>query len=293
MDPTSVERQPSGTALAAVFLRALANSEKLKGPDDTAKIYLTPDYKSILQDPSTREWVLKNRIPRGMYEYIFARTSYFDHIVKRALVKNIPQIVFLGAGYDSRPYRFRELIETTRIFELDIQTTQQRKRELLDQAGIKVPDQLAFVPINFKTDNLADVLFNAGYDSREETLYVWEGVTFYLSAAVVDQTLSLIKLHSTAGSTICFDCSELSPNSMDEYGVRELVESMKLHHAGEAVLFGIQKGGLESFLSERGYVIKEYLNVSDMERKYLTREDGSLAGRVTALFCFVLAEVVA
>ncbi len=29
--------------------------------------------------------------------------AFFDHIVKSALRENIPQIVFLGAGYDSRP----------------------------------------------------------------------------------------------------------------------------------------------------------------------------------------------
>jgi len=59
-----------------------------------------------------------------MYEYLIARTAFFDDIVEQALRENIPQIVFLGAGYDSRPYRFKDLIKETSIFELDIHTTQ-------------------------------------------------------------------------------------------------------------------------------------------------------------------------
>jgi len=55
-------------------------------------------------------------------------------------------------------------ISITRIFELDIQPTQRRKKELLYQAGIALPDQLIFVSINFNTDNIGDVLNQAGFN---------------------------------------------------------------------------------------------------------------------------------
>jgi O-methyltransferase involved in polyketide biosynthesis len=42
-------------------------------------------------------------------------------------VENYPQIVFLGAGYDTRPYRFKDSIKQTEIFELDVPTKQQIK----------------------------------------------------------------------------------------------------------------------------------------------------------------------
>ena len=63
-----------------------------------------------------------------MYEYGIARTTFFDNIFIDALNKNIPQIVLLGAGYDTRAYRFAEINNTTKIIELDIETTQNRKR---------------------------------------------------------------------------------------------------------------------------------------------------------------------
>ena len=58
---------------------------------------------------------------------MLARTAFFDNLFIDALNKNIPQIVLLGAGYDTRAYRFADLNNATKIFELDIAPTQNRK----------------------------------------------------------------------------------------------------------------------------------------------------------------------
>ena len=74
---------------------------------------------------------MQNKIAPGAYEFMIERTAFFDQIVRDALVRNLPQIVFLGAGYDTRPYRFKDLVLDTRIFELDAPPTQFRKRKVL------------------------------------------------------------------------------------------------------------------------------------------------------------------
>ena len=56
--------------------------------------------------------IAKRKVPRT-YEYVIARTKFFDDVFKQALVENFPQIVFLGAGYDTRPYRFKDYIKQT------------------------------------------------------------------------------------------------------------------------------------------------------------------------------------
>jgi methyltransferase (TIGR00027 family) len=277
----SVEYRPSETAMGAAamrFLAAMDEREEIQGPDYLAEIFLPEDRKGPLKDPAIREWVIKNRIPSGMYEFMIARTTFFDHVVEQALLDNIPQIVFLGAGYDSRSYRFKEIIKDTRIFELDIQPTQQRKMELLHQARISIPDQLVFVSINFKTDNIGDILHQAGFNRNKKSLFVWEGVTYYLSGAVVDDTLSVIMSNSPAGSMLCFDYASLSPEISNDEGVRKIREHMMSNHPGEPTQFGIRNGEIESFLSPRGYDIIEHLNSKDMERKYLNLPDGSPAG---------------
>ncbi|HET6488315.1 MAG TPA: class I SAM-dependent methyltransferase, partial [Syntrophales bacterium] len=216
----SVETRPSETALGAAILRFLATldpREEIAGPDTLAEIFIPEDRRDSLKEPMIRQWAMKNRIPPGMYEFMIARTAFFDRLVQGALRENIPQIVFLGAGYDSRPYRFKELIRDTRIFELDIEPTQQHKIALLHRAGIPIPDPLVFVSINFNTDNIGDALFRTGFEKNKKSLFVWEGVTPYLSAKVVDETLSIIASISPAGSLIGFDYeSRLTGGSDDE-----------------------------------------------------------------------------
>lgn len=291
---TSLEQQPSETAMAAAFLRALAaldEREEIRGGDYLAQAFLPEDRKASLRHPAP---VVRKKIDKsrpGMYEYMVARTAYFDGIVEQALRERIPQIVFLGAGYDSRSYRFRDAIKETRVFELDIRTTQQRKTELLHRAGIPLPEQLRFVPIDFNRDNLKEVLLGTGYDPKGKTLFVWEGVTHYLLPKTVDETLGFIRSNSPPGSTVCFDYESISPDMLDLYGVKELLENRRASAASEPSRFAIAKGKLDAFLSERGYKIIDHLTPQDMERNYLALRDGSSAGRVLAIFHFVRAAV--
>ncbi|MDQ5984538.1 MAG: hypothetical protein CSYNP_00233 [Syntrophus sp. SKADARSKE-3] len=290
----SAEFRPSETAMGAATLRALAamdEREEIKDPDYLAELFLPEEHKRSLKDKAKREWVMKNRIAPGMYEFMIARTAFFDHVVEQAMLENIPQIVFLGAGYDSRSYRFKEIIKDTRIFELDIQPTQQRKMELLHQAGIFIPDQLAFVSINFRTDNIGEILNRAGFDRNKKTLFVWEGVTYYLSAKVIDDTLNVIALNSPTGSLICFDYASHSSDRLNDESSKKIREMMRVNYPGEPTQFRIEDGEIKSFLSSRGYNIIEHINSTEMERKYLNFHNGSSAGKVPALFCLTLASV--
>jgi methyltransferase (TIGR00027 family) len=174
---------------------------------------------------------------------------------------------------------------------LDIPPTQQRKMELLHQASISMSDQLVFVSINFNTDNIGDILHQAGFNRNKKSLFVWEGVTYYFSAEVVDDTLSVITSNSPAGSLICFDYASLSPEISNDEGVKKTRERMKSLYSNEPTQFGIRNGEIESFLSPRRYDIIAHLNSKDMERKYLHLPDGSPAGKIPVLFCLILASV--
>ncbi len=284
--------QPSETAIATAFVRALAardEREEMRGPDTMAEIFLPEETKRPLTDPAARAWVLRNRLTPGTYEFMIARTAFFDHIVAEALQDNVGQVVFLGAGYDSRPYRFAPLIRDTRLFELDTRPTQQRKKELLRQAGISLPEQLTFAPIDFDDGDLKDTLVQAGFTPHRRTVYVWEGVTYYLSAEVVDDTLSFIRENSAPRSAVAFDYASLSRQALSDGSVQQLRGHMRSQYTSEPTRFGIREGELEGFLAQRGYEIIEHLTPAEIERKYLVRRDGSSAGNVPALLCLVHA----
>jgi methyltransferase (TIGR00027 family) len=253
-EQSPLEKQASGTAMATAFMRALAAYDPRKvvrGKDYLAEIFLEQEQKTPLKDPKIRAWVMKNRIAPGAYEFMIARTSFFDQIVEQALKDNKEQMVMLGAGYDSRPYRFEKFIHDTKIFELDAKPTQQRKKECLQQAGISISRQIIFLPINFETDNLKDMLVEAGFSREKKTLFIWEGVTYYLRAEVVDHMLAFVRENSAPGSTIGFDYASLSDEALNSEGAKELRKHIQTRYSNEPARFGIRAGRIESFLAER------------------------------------------
>ena len=291
----TVEQKPSDTARGVAALRfvgTLEEREEIKCHDSLSEIFLAEEVRTALRDPAKREWFLTKFVPAGQYRFAIARTVWFDGLVEEALKTHIPQIVFLGAGYDSRPYRFADLIWGTRIFEVDAPPTQEFKRSLLAKAGVAIPEDIAFVPVDFTRDSLKDALLSAGFDAHQKTLFVWEGVIQYLPAQAIDETLGFIRKNSLPGSAVCFDYPCTFEGEDEAYGVKEQREFMRGNAAGEPVVFRIARGQISTFLSERGFNLTEHLTAEDMERRYLVLKNGSSAGKVTATCCLALAKVV-
>ena len=275
---SSVEKKPSETALNVAICRALAAHEdrnEIRGPDFMAELFLPEESKIYLKNAASIKSVIEKRISSALYGYLLARTAYLDNTVKKALEENIPQIVFLGAGYDTRAYRHYQLIKSTRLFEMDIQSTQQRKLKILADAKIQIPQQLSFVTINFKTDKIENVLTKAGYDISLRTLFIWEGVSYYLPEESINETLRFVHDYSAPGSAICFDY---------------MTEKMESVHVGEPFRFWIAPDKIKAFLAERGLIMMEHLDNKEMEKRYLTLKDGRLAENVMARFGLVRAE---
>ena len=165
MNGNGVEQKPSETALFAALRRTLAHKEYQNqqfGPDNLAECFLPAHFRFFLKFKKIRANTKArlNEFLPGLIEYMIARTAFFDALFMDALKEGVPQIVLLGAGYDSRAYRFAKKNHGTRIFELDIAPTQNQKVKCLKRARIDIPDEVKFIPINFNTESLGDVLEN-------------------------------------------------------------------------------------------------------------------------------------
>lgn len=291
MSNQPIEQKPSRTAGIVCFFRACANKEKnkqIRGPDHLAKIYLKGLDSLLLTFHKLTLVIAKRKVP-GTYEYVIARTKFFDDVFKQALTENYPQIVFLGAGYDTRPYRFKNSIKQTEIFELDVPTTQQIKKQFLKKSNISIPNTLHFVPINFNKENLSEVLTKAGFKMNKKTLFIWEGVTEYLTPEAVDSTLDFIRKNS--GNTVAFNYiyKSVVDGTCDYYGAKEIVKAAS--ESNEPYQFGIEEGKIEQFLNARGYELVSHYTAEELEKKYLTTDDGSLFGKISGHVCLVLAVV--
>jgi len=295
MESKGVQQKPSDTALLTALRRAMANKDYASGqfgPDYLAEFFLPSYFRFFLRFRKIRTKAQRrlDRFFPGLTEYIVARTAYFDSLFVEALSKNIPQIVLLGAGYDSRAYRFAKLNQGTMIFELDIAPTQNRKIKCLQAAKIDMPPEVTYAPINFNAESLKDILDKARYESHKETLFLWEGVTYYLDPAAVDATLEFIRNSTNAQSRVAFDYTIMvSDENIDTYfGVKEFVQAMQTHHANEGLIYSIKEGQEASFFKQRAMKIVQHLNNVDIEKTYLTDENGKLIGHMTGHFRFVV-----
>lgn len=273
-----IEKVSSETAKLVTFCRSLSLFESItevRGNDTLAHHFLSPQYQKALETEESRTWA-KEKLG-ALYGFSIARTKYGDSLFQKALKENISQIVILGAGYDTRPYRYRELLGETSIFEVDAPATQRCKCSLLKDNHISIPPSIKYVPLNFRSDSLLHLLQKSGYDSTEKTLFIWEGVSQYLPKEAIHKTLQFIQYHSALGSTLYFDF---------------LTEEQSSSVEAEPFLFWISPENLKKYLHQFSIKTKELLSCEDIEKQYLSTSDGYSNLKSVPYFSFFYGEKV-
>jgi methyltransferase (TIGR00027 family) len=257
--------QSSMTAIGIAIVRAI-ESEK-------------PEADRICYDPYARQFVngalyhfvkffdrlgYSERKGPGVMGFLTVRDRHIDEYLKTSLANGVQQVVVLGAGYDARAYRFEEFKRAVKVFEVDHPATQQAKMKRLQKVFGAVPSHVTYVPIDFNTQTLAERLPECGYDERATTLFIWQGVTQYLSLEVVESTLAFVVNHSGPGSSIIFDYMYTS--LLDGTVQRGEVNKMRRDRwlSNEVLAFGLPEGTIAAFLEQHGFT-----QVHDANYKYL------------------------
>jgi methyltransferase (TIGR00027 family) len=133
----------------------------------------------------------------GLSSHLVHRTIFIDEVVR---VSPARQLVILGAGLDARAHRLDELRETI-VFEVDQPSTQTYKRP----RAASLPTcakEIRYVAVDFEKDDLGERLASAGHDAGAPTIWIWEGVTMYLTREAVAGTLATVRARSTIGSEL-------------------------------------------------------------------------------------------
>ena len=278
---TPLYQNPSKTAFTASLLRAFATKEadpNIQGSDDMAFLFLEDNILPTYNDNEKRQLFLDETYKAGGYVYMIARTKLIDHLFQKALNENLSQIVLLGAGFDTRAWRFPSLIQETQIFELDLPITQQWKQECFAQNGIATHKNPHYVPTTFNLESLESDLKQRGYDPEKKTFFILEGVTYYLSGEAVDKTLQFIYSNSCFGSTLIFD-----------YVYRYVIEQNWMAASGESTgehfKFGISEGQIENFLYSRSLKLIKNYSPLELESEFLIKSDGELFKPSIPFFC--------
>ena len=195
------------TALGAAVCRLIEQfqpEETRLFNDPVVKYLVGTPIQVLVQFAYIRDYAIKrtDAIMQGIYGAQICRTRYIDDAVQSALSQGIGQLVILGAGLDTRPYRLAGM-EHVKVLEVDLPSVQEDKKKKLQKHFGRLPEHVIFVPIDFDTQSLEGVLPQAAFDPSAPAVFVWEGVTQYISEEAARRTLAFVG-KSDPGSILIF-----------------------------------------------------------------------------------------
>lgn len=160
----------SRTAQYAAVVRAVLTHKGIVS-DEHALQMLTPSMRTAA--------LVLSRLPRkvtdtAFYAGLATRTLAIDRELSAALEDGIRQVVIVGAGYDSRAWRFGR--GDVVFFEVDHPATQADKKRRAPGGGP------TFASVDLASDSTVEALDRAGIDWTKQVVFIIEGVTMYLDA---------------------------------------------------------------------------------------------------------------
>lgn len=277
--------KPRSTAEGAAALRAAGALEPdpaVRCPDDLAAGFLGGlNITTLAKHRLTRSLLLRrvNAVLPGAYPYEIARCKFIDEVTLSEADAGLDELVLLGAGLDSRPYRLANRLRGLRVFEVDHPASQATKRSRLRRLSVEQSSNVSFVPLDFTRDDLPGEMARAGHDERAATLFIWSGVSPYLPEEAVRATLSWVGAHTSPRTSIVFDAAWASAlrSDTDLYGARELARAVA--SVGEPLRWGIPDGEVAETLERFGLHTEDIIGDDDAMVAYLTRTDGLALGR--------------
>jgi len=211
--------------------------------------------------------VLRRLGPTGT-TYVPLRHRFIDEHLTEALDAGVSQVVLLGAGYDTRAYRFADQLDGRPVFEVDLAPISRAKAATIAKHGDEFPDaNVVRVEIDFESQALTDVLSDAGCAVGDATFFVWEGVPMYLTRAAVKATLDAVHQLGGAGSKIAHDMWYLVDDP-GPLGTARRTAPGALSLIGEPVTFGVHPEDYQDFMRRHGFQIVDLALASELQARY-------------------------
>ncbi|MFG2934496.1 class I SAM-dependent methyltransferase [Streptomyces sp. NPDC048282] len=167
--------------------------------------------RAIFEDPFARalaaprgfELLEKNR-GSGLTPFIAIRTRYLDESIAQVLADDdIRQIVFVAAGMDTRPFRLGWPDDAT-VYEVDFPALLAEKRRRLAESGAQPRVRRREVAVDLRREWLPE-LAQAGFDPGRPTLWIVEGLLFFLTPEQATDLLRALGTASAPGSWLGVD----------------------------------------------------------------------------------------
>ena len=229
----------------------------------------------VLRSAPARDWMVQQteRSLPGIWGGMMCRKRYIDEKLTETSRK-IEAVVNLGAGFDTRAYRLPALANLP-IWEVDQPENIKPKHARLLKLFGEVPSHVRLVPTDFDREELSTVLRTHGYPADQQTFFIWEAVTQYLTEAGVRGTFDfLAKVPS--GSLLAFtyvrkDFIEGKNKYEQEAAYEQYITKDKFW------LFGIYPEEIPGFLETYGWRVIEHLGYEELAERYVKPTGRELA----------------
>lgn len=208
---TGVEGVEGGVGLTALLVAA-ARAIETHRDDALARDVYAEHF--VLAAPASADWPVRlQQVPDGdanplwgrFARYFGLRTRVLDDFLLRSVYTGgIRQVVLLGAGLDTRAFRLDWPAPSCTVFEIDREGVLAFKHKVLD--GLSAAPKAARVPVPADLrDDWVGALAAAGFDAAVPSVWLAEGLLFYLPAAAETHLIDTVDRLSAGGSALAFE----------------------------------------------------------------------------------------
>ncbi|MEV1025113.1 class I SAM-dependent methyltransferase [Streptomyces sp. NPDC050264] len=205
-----VEGVEGGVGVTALMVAAARAIETYRHDTLVRDIYAE---HFVLAAPASAGWPVRlqqvpdrdaNPLWGRFARYFGLRTRVLDDFLLRSVhTGNARQVVLLGAGLDSRAFRL-DWPSGCVIFEIDREGVLAFKNKVLDGLSATPRAARVPVPVDLRADWVA-ALADAGFDTAAPSVWLAEGLLFYLPAIAEEFLIDTVDRLSTEGSALAFE----------------------------------------------------------------------------------------
>ena len=139
----------------------------------------------------------------GLYPVI--RTRFFDDFLLDSCGRlGVRQVVLAAAGLDTRAFRL-DWPSRTRLYELDLPEVLDAKEDVIEEAGAKPNCERQTVRVDLRESTWPEALLVSGYRPQKPSVWLIEGLLYYLTRTAVYGLLEKVGRLMDTGSLLGLD----------------------------------------------------------------------------------------